>query len=287
MNKVYLVLIVTGLLFIGAVTYSYMLLQDSEPWAQKIAIIEIKGTITSSPVNGGVDPVPIIELIKKAEENTAIRAIILEINSGGGAPVASDEIARAVRDAEKPTVAWIGDVGASGGYWIASSADKIVAHPMSITGSIGAFSLLIEAEELMDKIGLNVEYIDSAEYKAIGNPFHNATDAERAILQGIVMEIHEEFVKNVAENRNMTLAEVREIADGKPFTGNRAYELGLVDELGNEKDAIELAKKLAEIEGEPEITRLTPKKPSLFNFKLPFTKMDLAEEITSYEIVST
>ncbi|MFH1786839.1 MAG: signal peptide peptidase SppA [archaeon] len=281
MDKVYLVLIVVGLLFIGSVTYSYMAFTDGFPWGDKIAVIEINGPIDFGPMQNGVAPVQIASLIKEAEENPSVKAIVLEINSPGGSPVSSDEIARAVRDAEKPTVAWLGDIAASGGYWIAASADKIVAHPMSVTGSIGAFSLLVELSDLMDDVGVNVEYIQSAEYKSLGSPFHNATDEEKQILLDMVLEIHEQFVQTVAESRGMDVEAVRKIADGRPFSGRTAYELGLVDSLGNEQDAIELAKELGGVEGEPEIIRMQPKKPLFLDlFSTPFT---LAKGVSGLE----
>lgn len=246
MNKLVTLFLGALLLLAISVTVASSIAFQQEPWAERIAVIPINGGIVTGGVTsiGDVDASSVISEIEAADSNPSVKAILIEINSPGGSPVASAEIADAIKSAKKPTVAWIGEVGASGGYWVASAADKVVAHPMSLTGSIGAYSMVIEAGGLMDKLGLAQETIKSGEFKDIGSPYRNMTDAEKAIFQETVLEIKEQFVDTVAKNRNMSKESVEAIADGRPFLGTKALKLGLVDSLGSEKDAIKLAAKL-------------------------------------------
>lgn len=246
MKKLALLFFTALFLLILSVSIASMLAFQEEPWIERIAVIPISGTISlGRALSGGADSTHIIESIEAADKNPSVKAILLEINSPGGSPVASAEIAEAIKNAEKPTVAWIGETGASGGYWAASAADMIVAHQMSITGSIGAFSTIFEAEELMNKIGLRQQTIKSGEFKDIGTPFRNMTDDEKAIFQEIVLDIKDQFVEAVAENRALEKEYVMQIADGRPYLGTKALELKLVDKLGSQKDAIALAAELS------------------------------------------
>ena len=246
MNKLVTLFLGALLLLVISVMIASAIAFQEEPWAERIAVIPIEGGIVSGRVMGlgDADAWSIIDSIESADNNPSVKAILIEVNSPGGSPVASAEIADAIKRANKPTVAWIGEVGASGGYWVASAADKVVAHPMSLTGSIGAYSMVIEAEGLMEKLGLSQETIRSGEFKDIGTPFRNMTDAERALFQETVLEIKDQFVDTVAKNRNLSREAVLKIADGRPFLGTKALKLGLVDSLGSEKDAIKLAAEL-------------------------------------------
>ncbi len=248
MNKLAILFLGALLFLVISVMVASAIAFQEEPWAERIAVIPIEGTIVSGRAIGvgDADAWSVIDSIESADKNPSVKAILIEINSPGGSPVASAEIAGAIKSAKKPTVAWIGEVGASGGYWVASAADKVVAHPMSLTGSIGAYSMVIEAEGLMEKLGLSQETIKSGEFKDMGTPFRNMTDAERALFQETVLEIKKQFVDTVARNRNLSREAVMKIADGRPFLGTKALELGLVDSLGSEKDAVKLAAKLGD-----------------------------------------
>jgi protease-4 len=206
-----------------------------------VAIISVKGPIVldgSSDIFSGSVAASntIISLIKEAEENDKIKAIVLDINSPGGSPVPSDEIAAAIKESNKTTVALIREVGASGAYWIASAADKVYANRMSITGSIGAYSGYLEFSEFIDDYNITYNLIKSGKYKAIGSPLKELTPEERYQLQLRVNKIHDFFIEGVAENRNMSIEEVEKLADGLWYLGSESKDLGLVDELGSKED---------------------------------------------------
>lgn len=234
-----------------------------------VAVIYLEGSIGVSTTGGGavVDSGEIINYVQDAESNRRIKAIVVYINSPGGAVVPSDLMYQALRDASKPVVAVMGEVAASGGYYIACGADQIVAHPATITGSIGVYGRLLNAAELLDTIGVEGIIIRSGDTKAMGNLFEHPTEEQIAIQQEIVDELHELFVQSVASGREMDVDDVRELADGRPFTGEQALELGLVDSLGDLPDAIASAAELGGIAGEPEVIEYR-RSPSLLEIWL-------------------
>lgn len=223
-----------------------------------VAIIPINGVITAD----GEDYLgretatsqDIIELIEKAEKEPKIEAIVLEINSPGGSPVASDEIGSAVkkiRKAGKPVVAIIRDVGASGGYWVASATDHIIANRMSITGSIGVLSSYLEFSGLMEKYGVGYEKLVGGKYKDLGTPYRKLAPEEEKIIQGKIDKLHDIFIKEVALNRHLEESKVRTMATGEFFLGVEALDLGLVDELGNldtAKEYLQIVQGIKKIE---------------------------------------
>lgn len=227
------------------------------PWlrADTVGIIRIEGPIAAGPSGDdllgaftGSDDV--LEDIREAMDDPAVKAVVLRINSPGGSAAASQEIGREVqrlREAGKVVVVSMGDVAASGGYWIAAGADKIVASPATITGSIGVIMEFSKLEELYRKLGVEVEVIKSGPHKDIGSPSRGLTETERDILQGMVNDIFDQFVQVVAEGRNLPREEVEKLADGRIFTGRQARDLGLVDELGNFTEAVDLAAGMAGI----------------------------------------
>jgi protease-4 len=222
-----------------------------------VAVIYVEGTIgISSPTTGrGVDGAEIVGYIEQAESNRQVKAIVVYINSPGGTVVPSDEMYWALREAKKPVVVAMGDIAASGGYYIACGADKILAHPASLTGSIGVYGQMINAADLLEKLGVEGIIVRSGDSKAVGNWFEHPTEEQLAIEQAIVDELHSMFVRAVAEGREMDEAAVRELADGRPYTGKQALELGLVDALGSLQDAISTAAEMAGIEGDPQVIR--------------------------------
>lgn len=217
----------------------------------RVAVIPIYGEITLEDSNGffSINQIAstntIVEQIKKAQNDATIKGVIFEINSPGGTVVASGEIANAIKKLNKPKVAWIREVGASGAYWAASSTDKIIADPMSITGSIGVLGSYIGFSGLMQKYGVTYEEFNGGKYKDLGSPYTNITNDERVLLQSKINMIHEYFINSVAKNRNMSVENMKKLADGSFYLGLEAKENGLIDELGGKQEAIDSIKTLA------------------------------------------
>jgi len=211
-----------------------------------VAHIKINGLIVPDAerfLESGTVSSDIVGLIKSAEKEPSIKAILLEINSPGGSPVASAEIAEAVKKSNKTVVAWIREQGTSGAYWAASSAYKIVAHPLSITGSIGVYGSYLQFSGLLERFNVTYERLVSGEYKDIGSPYKPLTGEERASMQTTLDLMHEYLIQSIAENRNMSVSEVRKLANGNFYIGIEAKKLGLVDFLGGRDVAEEILKK--------------------------------------------
>ena len=243
-GKIRKVILILVLLFIFS-WFLASLFEDAD--FGNVAHIKITGMIL--PESGGLwssdiaSSTHIVDSIEKANKDNNIKAILLEINSPGGAPVASAEIAQAVKDSNKTVVALIRDVGASGGYWVASPAYKIVAHPLSVTGSIGVMGSYLQYSGLLERFNITYERFVAGKYKDMGSPFKEPTGAERSSLQHTLDLMHEYFIQSVAENRNISVDEIREIANGKIYLGMEAKDYGLVDFLGGEEVALEIIKR--------------------------------------------
>ena len=232
---------------------------DQFSFGDKIAVIEIRGVITHS---SGV-----IEELHRYKEDEGVKAIILRIDSPGGGVGPSQEIHREVLKAKskKKVITSMGSVAASGGYYIASASDLIVANPGTITGSIGVLMEFTNIEELFRKIGIKGLVLKSGEHKDIGSPFREMTSDEKKIIQSVIDNVHQQFIQAVAEGRKLDRAKVVQVADGRILTGEQAKQLGLVDQMGNLQDAIDTTAKMVGIEGKPVI--LYPKKKfSLLEF---------------------
>ncbi|MDH5597775.1 MAG: signal peptide peptidase SppA, partial [Cyclobacteriaceae bacterium] len=191
------------------------------------------------------------ELIRKARENDKVKAIVLRINSPGGQMIASDLIWREVilASEEKPVIASMGDVAASGGYYMAMATDKIVAQKNTITGSIGIFGMLFNMQGFLNnKLGVNVEEVNTGEFSSIFTFSRPLTDIEKEIIQRGTEKGYQTFIENVAEGRGMDIEEVKKVASGRVWSGEQALEMGLVDELGSLSDAIKIAAEMAGIE---------------------------------------
>ena len=235
----------------------------------KIVLINIEGTIVGGGSGYGLlgsesGADDIAKQIKRAGEDSSVKAILLRINSPGGSAAASQELHEEVkkaRDNGKIVVASMSDVAASGGYYVACGADKIIANPGTMTGSIGVIFSQLQYSELLERYGIRANVIKSGKYKDIGSPLRNMTEEERHILQEMIDDIYLQFVRAVAEGRQMNESEVLELADGRIFTGKRAKELGLVDDLGNFQDAVDLAAEVAGIEGKPKVVEYGKKSP--------------------------
>jgi protease-4 len=253
---------------------------------EAVAIVQVEGTIlTGSPPvsplgDSGAYSDQIVEHLEQAQKDSLVKAIVLRVNSPGGSVVASDEIYQKMLEVEKPIVVSMGELAASGGYYISAPADVIMANPATLTGSIGVITQITNLEELMEKIGVEVVVIKSGIHKDEGSPFREMTEEEKAIWQAIIDEVYGQFVTIVAEGRDLPEEEVREIADGRVYTGKQAMELGLVDELGNLPEAIDRAAELGGIEGEPRLVEYH-RPPTLFetffgSLVSPFQPFDLA-----------
>ena len=245
-------------------------------FGEKIAVLEIKGVIADSQ--------PTIEQLATFRKDSSIKAVVVRIESPGGGVSPSQELYQEIgrTGREKPVVVSMGSIAASGGYYIASAAQKIYANPGTITGSIGVILQFTNFEELLNKIGFRMEIVKSGKFKDVGNPSREMTPEERAYLQTMIDNVHQQFVRDVARGRRMQEDEVREVADGRIFTGEQSKELGLVDELGNLRDAINAAAKLAGIEGEPKIVYPEKEKRSVVDYLFNRVTEKLAENIQEY-----
>jgi protease-4 len=226
----------------------------SRPPAGKIAVIPLSGTITTGGSllfpGSTITPGLVRDYLAKAERDTAVKAIVFHIDSPGGEIAPCQEILweiERVKEA-KPIVVSMGGTAASGGYYISTQADKIVALPTTMTGSIGVISQVINIEGLLEKLGIQIETFKGGKYKDMYSGFREMTPEEEEIMQGMIDEYYEHFVDVVAEGRELGKEEVRNLATGQIYTGTAAKELGLVDELGGLDTAIDLATELAGIE---------------------------------------
>jgi len=224
------------------------------PAVDKIAVISLSGTITteSSSLFFGstITPELVRDYLTKAEEDTAVKAIVLRIESPGGEIAPCQEILWEIERVKetKPIVVSMGGTAASGGYYISTKAAKIVALPTTMTGSIGVISQVMNIEGLLEKLGIQIETFKGGKYKGMYSGFREMTPEEEEIMQGMVDEYYEQFIDVVAEGRGLSREEVRNLATGQLYTGTEAKELGLVDELGDLDTAIDLAAELAGIE---------------------------------------
>lgn len=231
------------LLFFGSFLGVHYLSPDG---GGRVALVRVEGPI--------MDSRDLVKTIRAYQENDHIAALVLRVDSPGGGVVPSQEIHDAVldfRDTGKTVVASMGTVAASGGYYISAPADLIVANPGTLTGSIGVIMQMPNFEKLLDKVGVGHVTIKSGKNKDIGSPLRTMSAEERALLQGMMDDIHSQFIDAVAIGRELEVEQVRPLADGRVFTGRQALDAGLVDELGNLRIAVKRAGELAGIEGEP------------------------------------
>jgi protease IV len=197
--------------------------------------------------------------IKKLSEKKNVKAILIDINSPGGTVGAVQDIysaiMRAKKETKKPFVARMGDVAASGGYYIAAACDKIVAHPGSITGSIGVIMSAGNYEELMKKIGFKTETIKSGKFKDMGSGSRKMTLEEKAILQSMIDDSYSQFLEDISKGRNMPLEMIKPLADGRVYTGRQAYEVKLIDVLGDYQAAVDLTGEMGKVGKDPKIIK--------------------------------
>jgi len=242
------VLIFFAVIFVLIVILSLMItFTHKVQLGEKVALVRVTGVI--------LDSTDIIDELREYEKNSSIKAVVLRIDSPGGAVAPSQEIYEEILKIKenKKIIVSMGTVAASGGYYIAAPADKIVANAGTLTGSIGVIMEIPNISGLMQKIGVETQVIKSGEHKDIASMFKSLKPEEKQILQNVLDDVHNQFIMAVSEGRKMKFEEIKKLADGRIFTGRMAKELGLVDELGNLQDAIMLAGKLTGIKGEPQV----------------------------------
>lgn len=218
------------------------------PGGPRVAIVELEGVI--------MDADAIVRELREHQDNPSVRAVVVRVNSPGGVVAPTQEIVAAVqrvRKAQKPVVASLSSVAASGGYYVATAADRIFANPGTLTGSIGVVMQMANVEGLLKKAGVDYVVVKAGRYKDVGNFSRAMTPEERRILQELLDDVYGQFVNAVAEGRKLDRETVLRFADGRIYSGQQAHRLKMVDELGGLEEAIEAAGKLAGISGRPKL----------------------------------
>ena len=230
-------------------------------FSDRVQVVDIEGELVDSRF--------IIDQLKRYEDSNSIKAILLNIDSpGGGVAVAQElyaEVKRLREKKNKTIVAYFSSTGASGAYYVACGANKIIANPGTIVGSIGVIAEFVNYQELMEWAKLKDVVFKTGEFKDTGSPTRALTDRERTYFQGLIDDMYVQFLEAVASGRNMDLPEVRALADGRVFTGRDAKQKKLIDEIGNFQDAVDLTAKLAGISGKPRLIRLNQPRVTLLD----------------------
>jgi protease-4 len=244
------------LAFFGFLLLAYSVVRGESPHiagGPRIGVVPVKGGIGMG--DGGADAETVLKHIKKFEDDDGIKAVVIRIDSPGGSVGPSqeihDEVAKLAK--KKTVVCSLGNVAASGGFYVAVACPKIVAAPGTLTGSIGVISQFANVKGLVERFNVKMETVKSGKLKDAGNPFRDMTPEDRAYWQALIDRVYGQFLAAVVQGRGLDEAEVRKVADGRVITGAEAKELGLVDALGNFYDAVELAKTEAKLSGEPHL----------------------------------
>ncbi|MGA2367526.1 MAG: signal peptide peptidase SppA [Dehalococcoidia bacterium] len=253
--------------FILILVLAISLLTSCSAIVNKVAVISLNGVIQiesgSSAFSGSsITPDVVRKQLERAQNDYNVKAIVIQVNSPGGDVSACQEIVYEMQKVKKPVVISMRSVAASGGYYISAKANKIVALPSTLTGSIGVISEVPNLKGLFDKIGVNMEIVKSGKYKDMYSGMRELTPEETAILQKTTDELYGEFIDIVAEGRHMDAGKVKELATGQAYTGLQAKDLGLVDDLGGLETAVDEAAKLASIEN-PQIEYYHPESTGL------------------------
>ncbi len=222
----------------------------------KILLVEISGVLTSAKPSGLLDrfftrlslPARFKEELAKAADDKAVKAIVLRINTPGGTVTASDILYHEIQEFKKtrkiPVIASIMDLGTSGGYYVAMAADQVMAHPSSVTGSLGVIMLTLNASGLMEKIGVRANAVTSGPHKDMGSPFRTMTEQDRAIFQSVIDNLYDRFLRVIEQGRpNLKPKTIRQLADGRIYSAPQAKDHGLVDMIGYLDDALAFAKQ--------------------------------------------
>jgi protease IV len=249
-------------------------------FGERIAVVSVRGFIADSK--------EVVDQLKKYRKDDRVKAIILRIDSPGGSTAASQEIYREIERTtpKKKVVASMGNVAASGGYYIALAADKIVANPATLTGSIGVIMEIANFKEILRKIGVGHEAVKSGPYKDIGSPLRDMKADERRLLEELIGNVQQQFVNVVVKGRKLSRDRVEKIADGRVFTGAQAKDLGLVDTLGSFEDAVDLTKKMVGLSGEIKLIYPEKKRFSLWNFIFSSLMGEIQQSLSPGQSVS-
>ncbi len=244
------------ILFKFQVKSNYNIVKGSSPYS--IGIINLSGTITDSS--------RFISLLNHYKRDKFVKAVVIRVNSPGGEVAPSQAIYEQLMKFKKhkKVVVSMDSVAASGAYYVSSAADKIIAEPGTLTGSIGVIMEMPNVYKLMKKVGVSYNYIVSGPYKDIGTPFKEMTPMQRKKLQGVVMNVYGQFVAAVAKGRNLKVSYVDKLANGMVYSGQQALKYHLVDQLGDFQDAVKSAKKLAGIKGKPTLIYPVKRRSNLF-----------------------
>ena len=264
---IYLLVIVGLLIIIGGSLFVIFGDLDTLPMdSDKVAVIYVQGVMITGNLPGGLGYATSEEIsksIQDAADDKNVKAIVLRINSPGGTPAAAQEIVSEIKKAQehKPVVISMGDVAASAAYYISAPADHIIANPDTMTGSIGVIWVFENSSKYFDEEGVEFYVAKSGDFKDMGANWRGLTDAEKQYSEEVVLDAYGRFIDEIVSGRGLNRSEVKDMADGRIYTGSRAVELGLVDETGNLYDAIDVAAELGGIEGEPTVSYKN--KPSL------------------------
>lgn len=217
----------------------------------RIAVIEVSGVIS--------DDAAVLEQLRRFRRDGSVRGYVVSINSPGGVVGPAQSIFREIRrlreDGDRPVIASIGGIGASGGYYVALAADSIFALPGSMTGSVGVIMELPDASALMDRVGVRMQVVKSAEHKDIGSPFRPISPADRAVLDTLIQDVYAQFVEVVVTERRLEPEAIQLVGDGRILSGRQALEHGLIDRIGNLHDALAAAGRMAGLGPEPDIVK--------------------------------
>ena len=272
-SKIVIGIIVGGLLILSLLLIALFTVTggtdilSSAPNGDTVAVIPLQGEIgygSSNSSDSVVTPEMMQNSISQAESDNSVSSIVIDVNSPGGSPVASEEIMNSITKSKKPVVVWISDVGASGAYLASSSADKIIASPSSMVGSIGVIMQITDLSKYYQAHGINISSIKAGQYKDMGADYQPLTSTERNMLQGMVNQDYDHFIDIVSTNRHLDKNYTESIAQGKIYTGIQAKDLKLVDENGGKTVALDEAAKLGGIKGSYNIITISPTS-DLFN----------------------
>ncbi len=236
---------------------------------EEVAVIYVQGEMVTGNVPneiGYATSENICKNIRDATDELSVKAIVLRVNSPGGTPAAAQEIVTEIKNAQekgKPVVISMGEIATSGAYYISAPAERIVANPDTMTGSIGVIWIFTNMSGYYSEEGIEFDVVKSGEFKDMGADWRGLTEEEREYADQVIMDSYERFVKEVAQGRNMPIKEVRKLADGRVYIGANAKDLGLIDEFGNLHDAIDIAAKLGGVKGTPQVKYMND--PSLSN----------------------
>jgi len=274
--------VIFGFLLLAIIgVFCFLILRTLVPFEKKSASFSFKDKIGVVTIEGVLrNSKDTINQLDKYEKDGNVKAIVLRVNSPGGAVVPSQEIYDKILQLKKSkkVIVSMGSVAASGGYYVACAADRIIANPGTITGSIGVIIQFSQIEDLLKKIGLKTTVVKAGRYKDVGSPVRDMTPDEKSLIQDVIDDIHNQFIEVVLSNRNIPREKIKNIADARIFTGRQALKIGLVDDLGNMEYAIDVASDLAGIEGEAEVIYPEKKRKSLLRYIASETLSAVSEE---------